>query len=56
MAESNNIDTNIVGKVSPFSKPIPGQSLTNDPDEPYAWEKPPEYLSLIHISEPTRPY
>tara|TARA_R100001460_G_scaffold72200_2_gene112938 strand:- start:979 stop:1581 length:603 start_codon:yes stop_codon:yes gene_type:complete len=24
-------------------KPIPGQSLTNDPDQRYAWENPPEY-------------
>ena len=46
MAESNNIDTNMVGKISPFSKPIPGQSLTNDPDEPYAWEKPPEHTTV----------
>ena len=24
-------------------KPIPGQSLTNDPDQRYPWESPPEY-------------
>ena len=24
-------------------KPIPGQSLTNDPDQRYPWENPPEY-------------
>tara|TARA_R100000734_G_C3317540_1_gene110790 strand:+ start:2211 stop:2807 length:597 start_codon:yes stop_codon:yes gene_type:complete len=25
-------------------RPIPGQSLTNSPDEPYAWERPPELV------------
>jgi hypothetical protein len=25
-------------------RPIPGQSLTNSPDEPYAWERPPEIV------------
>jgi len=25
-------------------RPIPGQSLTNSPSEPYAWEKPPEFV------------
>jgi hypothetical protein len=24
---------------------IPGQSLTNDPDKPYAWETPPEFTN-----------
>ena len=27
-------------------KPIPGQSLTNDPDERYAWERPPEFTDF----------
>ena len=27
-------------------KPIPGQSLTNDPDQRYAWESPPEYTNF----------
>ncbi len=26
-------------------RPIPGQSLTNSPDQPYRWEQPPEYAS-----------
>ena len=25
-----------------FKAPIPGQSLTNSPDQPYPWERPPE--------------
>jgi len=26
-------------------RPIPGQSLTNSPDQPYNWETPPEYAN-----------
>ena len=29
-----------------FNKPIPGQSLTNSPDQPYAWEQAPKYTSV----------
>tara|TARA_R110002020_G_scaffold164647_3_gene351479 strand:+ start:1186 stop:1755 length:570 start_codon:yes stop_codon:yes gene_type:complete len=46
MAERNNIDTNMVGKVNPFSKPTPGQSLTNDPENPSPWESPPEHTTV----------
>lgn len=28
-----------------FEQPIPGQSLTNNPSEPYPWERPPEITS-----------
>tara|TARA_R100000458_G_C8258631_1_gene234390 strand:+ start:359 stop:1000 length:642 start_codon:yes stop_codon:yes gene_type:complete len=28
-----------------FEAPVPGQSLTNSPDEPYPWEKPPVITS-----------
>ena len=27
-------------------KPIPGQSLANDPDQPYPWEGPPEFTNF----------
>jgi len=27
-------------------RPIPGQSLTNDPDQSYAWENPPEFTNF----------
>ena len=27
-------------------KPIPGQSLTNNPDEPHAWEGAPEFTKF----------
>jgi len=29
-----------------FEGPIPGQSLTSNPDEPQAWEQPPENVTL----------
>tara|TARA_Y100000361_G_C11110464_1_gene317277 strand:+ start:183 stop:803 length:621 start_codon:yes stop_codon:yes gene_type:complete len=29
-----------------LNKPIPGQSLTNSPDEPYPWERPPRYTNI----------
>ena len=32
--------------VDTFSKPVPGQSLTNDPDNPYPWESPPEFVNV----------
>jgi hypothetical protein len=36
----------IMELVSPFNKPIPGQSLTNDPDNPYPWESSPEFVNV----------
>jgi len=29
-----------------LGRPIPGQSLTNSPEEPYPWEKPPKYTNI----------
>ena len=29
--------------VNPFNAPIPGESLTDSPDTPKAWERPPQY-------------
>ena len=29
-----------------FNKGVPGQSLTNSPEQPYAWERPPVYTSV----------
>ncbi len=29
--------------VNPFNAPIPGESLTSSPENPKAWERPPEY-------------
>jgi len=36
-------------------RPIPGQSLTNSPDQPYRWEQPPEFSNpkeaMLHVFE-----
>ena len=34
-----------------FEGPIPGQSLTNDPDSRYKWEQPPQFTSLKEARE-----
>ena len=39
-----NIDA--MGGRTPFERPIPGQSLTNDPDFKRPWEQPPIYTDL----------
>ena len=46
MAEEVEISDKAVDLVSPFNRPIPGQSLTNDPDTSYPWESPPEYVTV----------
>ena len=38
-------DTPIDSRIS-LTRSIPGQGLTNDPDDPYPWEKPPEFTDL----------
>jgi hypothetical protein len=38
-------DTPIDSRVT-LSRSIPGQGLTNDPDNPYPWEKAPEFTDL----------
>lgn len=40
------IDENAAELISPFNRPIPGQSLTNDPGTPYPWDTPPEIVSV----------
>ena len=35
-----------MGGVTPFERPVAGQSLTNDPDSKYPWEKPPEFTEV----------
>lgn len=39
-----NIDA--MGGRTPFERPVPGQSLTNDPDSKRPWEQPPIYTDL----------
>jgi len=35
-----------MGGITPFERPVAGQSLTNDPDSKYPWEKPPEFTEV----------
>jgi hypothetical protein len=32
--------------ISNFDRAIPGQSLTNDPEQPYAWEQPSQFSTV----------
>tara|TARA_R100001224_G_C4024840_1_gene150590 strand:- start:1041 stop:1673 length:633 start_codon:yes stop_codon:yes gene_type:complete len=40
------INVEAFGGRTPFERPIPGQSLTNDPDTKYPWEQPPVYTDI----------
>lgn len=44
MAETYNQDG--IQALINTGKPIPGQSLTNDPDTSYPWENPPEFTNF----------
>ena len=44
MAVSNKAINFIQGSLE-RGRPIPGQSMTNSPDQPYRWEQPPEFTS-----------
>ena len=41
----DTIDTPVSSTIR-LNRPIPGQGLTSDPDNPYPWEKPPEFTDL----------
>lgn len=41
----NTIDNPVASTIT-LNRPIPGQGLTNDPDNPWPWEKPPEITNL----------
>jgi hypothetical protein len=40
------INEDALENVNFFSAPIPGQSLTNDPETPYPWETAPEFTTV----------
>lgn len=48
MAEVNykNFEQEGLDFLANRGRPIPGQSLTNSPDEPYAWEQSPQFTNL----------
>lgn len=49
MIDPNKIHPNSYDHL--FDGPIPGQSLTNTPDQPYPWEQPPEFTSQKQLTE-----
>ena len=44
MPEENNQE--VIDALGNSCRPIPGQSLTDNPDESYPWESPPEYTNF----------
>jgi hypothetical protein len=46
MAIQPNIDMEYVERMATSSRPIPGQSLTNNPDEPLPFEKPTKFVEV----------
>ena len=45
--EKNSIEE---AGINPFNAPIPGESLTTSPDNPKAWERPPEFANSGGLS------
>ena len=50
MADENNMNIDMIDSyekagVDPFDAPTPGASLTNDPQNPYPWETPPDFTN-----------
>lgn len=49
MIRSDKIDPRAVDHA--LDGPLPGQSLTNSPDQPYPWEQPPEFTGAKQLTE-----
>jgi len=45
------LDEDFIQYSSKMDRALPGESLTNDPSNPYPWEKPPEYTDVVKASE-----
>ena len=41
-----HLDIEAFGGLSPFNRPVPGQSLTNDPANKAPWESPPTFTTV----------
>jgi hypothetical protein len=46
MEENQTVNDEMLQHLGKFSGPIPGQSLTNSPEAPQAFEKPPTYTTM----------
>lgn len=42
--------TEFLGNSLATGRPVPGQSLTNSPEQPYKWEQPPEFVNTKEAS------
>ena len=53
MAEINKTESNQFEKagVNPFSSPTPGESLTQSPEQKFAWEQPARYTEVKPVME-----
>lgn len=45
------LDKEVIQYASTMDRPMPGESLTADPDEGYPWKGPPEYTGVVKASE-----
>lgn len=43
---NRELNPEALNNVNFFDGPIPGQSLTDSPEQPYRWERPPEFVKL----------
>ena len=46
MFDDSEIENAFMDRASRLERPMPGQSLTNDPENPAPYEKPPQYTQL----------
>lgn len=44
-------DMTVAKEMAKFQRPVPGQSLTNDPENPAAYEKPPQFTNIKQAQE-----
>ena len=44
-------DMTVAKEMAKFQRPIPGQSLTNDPENPAAYERPPQFTNAKQAQE-----
>ena len=44
-------DLRVAEEMAKFQRPIPGQSLTNDPENPAAYERPPQFTNAKQAQE-----
>lgn len=49
--DNDEIDSVYRGKAGQLARPVPGESLTNDPENPMPFEKAPEYTDLTTALE-----